>query len=187
MLCQCLFANAVRACPLSKIRNIHSQHATVGEILKKVCQQRVMHGNLLLDSEDFYTGAIAALCEGLTIVRRKLQENNQTVTSNAQSDSCYQNAVLSPRDVPLITRYHKLTAWRPQILYQGPAKQAIEYFAARGFPCPMYTNPADHIFMKVCTQTQPTTSSSRYRCLLTVIDPVCFLSFTVRLFNGSGR
>ncbi|CAF1467821.1 unnamed protein product [Adineta steineri] len=31
------------------------------------------------------------------------------------------------------------------IVYQGPRKQAMETFRAAGFPCPLYTNPADHL------------------------------------------
>ncbi|CAF1013506.1 unnamed protein product, partial [Adineta ricciae] len=31
------------------------------------------------------------------------------------------------------------------IIYQGPRKQAMEVFRAAGFPCPLYTNPADHL------------------------------------------
>eukprot|EP00960_Hanusia_phi_P064748 765901-Hanusia_phi.AAC.1 len=36
-----------------------------------------------------------------------------------------------------------------QILYQGPSRLCMDYFAQRGSPCPQFTNPADHIFMKV--------------------------------------
>ncbi|CAF4254602.1 unnamed protein product, partial [Adineta steineri] len=31
------------------------------------------------------------------------------------------------------------------IIYQGPRNQAMETFQAAGFPCPLYTNPADHL------------------------------------------
>ncbi|CAF1465031.1 unnamed protein product, partial [Adineta steineri] len=31
------------------------------------------------------------------------------------------------------------------VIYQGPRKQAMEVFRAAGFPCPLYTNPADHL------------------------------------------
>ena len=30
-------------------------------------------------------------------------------------------------------------------IYQGPRKQAMEVFHSAGFPCPLYTNPADHL------------------------------------------
>eukprot|EP00741_Cyanophora_paradoxa_P012559 tig00020614_g12136.t1 len=36
-----------------------------------------------------------------------------------------------------------------RILYFGPAQASLPYFAAEGFPCPTFTNPADHIFMKI--------------------------------------
>ncbi|EKX39023.1 hypothetical protein GUITHDRAFT_76679 [Guillardia theta CCMP2712] len=36
-----------------------------------------------------------------------------------------------------------------RILYQGPSRSCMDYFATRGSPCPQFTNPADHIFMKV--------------------------------------
>ncbi|UJR22373.1 hypothetical protein I4U23_025435 [Adineta vaga] len=32
-----------------------------------------------------------------------------------------------------------------QIVYQGPRKNAMETFRSAGFPCPVYTNPADHL------------------------------------------
>lgn len=38
---------------------------------------------------------------------------------------------------------------RGEIMYQGDAQEAMTYFSAEGFPCPQYTNPADHIFMKI--------------------------------------
>ncbi|CAF0924139.1 unnamed protein product [Adineta steineri] len=31
------------------------------------------------------------------------------------------------------------------IIYQGPRNQAMEVYHAAGFPCPLYTNPADHL------------------------------------------
>ncbi|CAF3774074.1 unnamed protein product [Adineta steineri] len=31
------------------------------------------------------------------------------------------------------------------IIYQGPRNQAMETYRAAGFPCPLYTNPADHL------------------------------------------
>ena len=34
------------------------------------------------------------------------------------------------------------------VVYTGEWKDAVDYFAARGCPCPMYTNPTDH-FMAV--------------------------------------
>ncbi len=36
-----------------------------------------------------------------------------------------------------------------QIMYQGPIEDSVDYFAKLGYPCPQYTNPADHIFMKI--------------------------------------
>lgn len=32
-----------------------------------------------------------------------------------------------------------------RILFQGPPKAAVAYFARHGFPCPPLTNPADHV------------------------------------------
>ncbi len=32
-----------------------------------------------------------------------------------------------------------------QVVYHGPADQVVDHYAQAGFPCPMHTNPADHI------------------------------------------
>lgn len=32
-----------------------------------------------------------------------------------------------------------------EIVYQGKADRALEFFAKAGFPCPDQTNPADHL------------------------------------------
>ena len=34
-------------------------------------------------------------------------------------------------------------------VYDGPASDALDYFSALGYPCPLYNNPADYI-IKVC-------------------------------------
>eukprot|EP00281_Chroomonas_sp_CCMP1168_P022996 CAMPEP_0206228544 /NCGR_PEP_ID=MMETSP0047_2-20121206/9226_1 /ASSEMBLY_ACC=CAM_ASM_000192 /TAXON_ID=195065 /ORGANISM="Chroomonas mesostigmatica_cf, Strain CCMP1168" /LENGTH=645 /DNA_ID=CAMNT_0053651795 /DNA_START=134 /DNA_END=2071 /DNA_ORIENTATION=- len=39
------------------------------------------------------------------------------------------------------------------IIYQGPSEASVQYFAERGFPCPKYTNPADHLFMRILNDT----------------------------------
>jgi len=31
------------------------------------------------------------------------------------------------------------------VVYHGPADQVVDHYAQAGFPCPMHTNPADHI------------------------------------------
>ncbi|KAI9176110.1 hypothetical protein H9P43_006475 [Blastocladiella emersonii ATCC 22665] len=36
-----------------------------------------------------------------------------------------------------------------EILYHGPAKDMVDYFSARGFDCPRFTNPPDFVFMQV--------------------------------------
>eukprot|EP00741_Cyanophora_paradoxa_P002580 tig00000605_g2503.t1 len=36
-----------------------------------------------------------------------------------------------------------------RILYFGPAAESVPHFAALGYPCPTYTNPADHFFMRL--------------------------------------
>ena len=36
-----------------------------------------------------------------------------------------------------------------EVVYSGPCEEAIDYFGAKGFPCPQFVNPADHFFMEV--------------------------------------
>ena len=36
-----------------------------------------------------------------------------------------------------------------RVIYFGPIEQAVEYFGHIGYKCPMYTNPADFLFMDV--------------------------------------
>ncbi|KJE97893.1 hypothetical protein CAOG_07972 [Capsaspora owczarzaki ATCC 30864] len=36
-----------------------------------------------------------------------------------------------------------------RVMYMGELEYAVEYFGARGFSCPRYTNPADYFFMSV--------------------------------------
>lgn len=38
------------------------------------------------------------------------------------------------------------------IVYYGPAKDSMDYFARLGYPCPRYSNPADFYFMEVLRQ-----------------------------------
>jgi ABC-type multidrug transport system ATPase subunit len=47
-----------------------------------------------------------------------------------------------------------------RVVYHGPVKEVVEYFDALGFPCPLYTNPADHIFMAILNET-PTIEEER--------------------------
>ena len=40
-----------------------------------------------------------------------------------------------------------------KVVYHGPVEAAVEYFSRLGFPCPVYTNPADYFFMQVLNET----------------------------------
>lgn len=43
---------------------------------------------------------------------------------------------------------------RGDIVYQGPAKGALDYFDRSGFPCPAYENPADHFLGEHCRRVK---------------------------------
>lgn len=32
-----------------------------------------------------------------------------------------------------------------KIVYHGPADEVVNHYAEAGFPCPVHTNPADHV------------------------------------------
>eukprot|EP00127_Corallochytrium_limacisporum_P002802 Clim_evm15s141 gene=Clim_evmTU15s141 len=40
-----------------------------------------------------------------------------------------------------------------EVMYHGPVRKIVEYFAKRGYPTPTYSNPADFLFMKVLNTT----------------------------------
>ncbi len=47
-----------------------------------------------------------------------------------------------------------------QIVYHGPVQQAVAYFSLLGFPCPMYTNPADYFFMEILRDSDKKAATS---------------------------
>eukprot|EP00741_Cyanophora_paradoxa_P002545 tig00000605_g2469.t1 len=48
-----------------------------------------------------------------------------------------------------------------RIMYFGPVEESVPYFAALGYPCPTYTNPADHFFMKILNTHRHTLPSGK--------------------------
>lgn len=40
-----------------------------------------------------------------------------------------------------------------QVMYCGECQHAIDYFAARGYECPRYSNPSDYFFMAILNKT----------------------------------
>eukprot|EP00802_Teleaulax_amphioxeia_P015194 Tamp_15280.p1 GENE.Tamp_15280~~Tamp_15280.p1 ORF type:complete len:368 (+),score=67.59 Tamp_15280:62-1105(+) len=55
-----------------------------------------------------------------------------------------------------------------RIMYQDTAAGVIDYFGQRGFPCPHYTNPADHIFMRILNDQDAMNAAERLSSSQTV-------------------
>ncbi|ORX96864.1 hypothetical protein K493DRAFT_216728, partial [Basidiobolus meristosporus CBS 931.73] len=47
-----------------------------------------------------------------------------------------------------------------QITFSGETSQSVEYYRSIGYPCPLYTNPADFIFMNVLFRFDPEVDSN---------------------------
>ncbi|CAF0815149.1 unnamed protein product [Didymodactylos carnosus] len=52
------------------------------------------------------------------------------------------------------------------ILYQGPREQAMEVFKQAGYPCPLYTNPADHLLDVVTPPRDGASDTSEKQALI---------------------
>ncbi|KAG0604531.1 hypothetical protein M758_10G178300 [Ceratodon purpureus] len=69
-----------------------------------------------------------------------------------------------------------------QVIYQGKASEVLHFFEESGFPCPEYTNPADHLLDVI------TPSINRPRDSLRYVDDVLkskFHSLPVNMSQGS--
>jgi len=49
-----------------------------------------------------------------------------------------------------------------ETLYFGPASQAVDHFAKAGYPCPAYSNPADHV-LDLLTSDDTTAEASEQK------------------------
>ncbi|MEW5318453.1 MAG: hypothetical protein WDW38_009674 [Sanguina aurantia] len=41
-----------------------------------------------------------------------------------------------------------------QVMYHGPSAKMVDYFGTIGYACPVYTNPADYLFMNILNATE---------------------------------
>ncbi|KAJ3146015.1 ATP-binding cassette sub- G member 1 [Geranomyces variabilis] len=59
------------------------------------------------------------------------------------------------------------------VMFQGPTNTVIEYFNARGYPCPNHWNPPDFIFMAVLNNQEGTFEQKGSETNLERIDRLC--------------
>jgi ATP-binding cassette subfamily G (WHITE) protein 2 len=83
-----------------------------------------------------------------------------TLKELAESGSCTVICTIHQPQTKIFNLFDELIILnKGHVLYQGPADKVIEHYAEAGFPCPAYTNPADHIldvvtFVAGCDQKQ---------------------------------
>lgn len=57
-----------------------------------------------------------------------------------------------------------------RVMYYGTATHAIEYFREKGYPCPQYSNPADHFFMHILNDFEGTEENDATNRIQTLLD-----------------
>jgi len=84
----------------------------------------------------------------------------QTLKELAESGSCTVICTIHQPQTKIFNLFDELIILnKGHVLYQGPAGEVIAHYAQAGFPCPSYTNPADHIldvvtFVAGCDEKQ---------------------------------
>lgn len=84
----------------------------------------------------------------------------QTLKDLAESGSCTVICTIHQPQTKIFNLFDELIILnKGHIIYQGAATQVISHYAEAGFPCPPYTNPADHIldvvtFVSGCDEKQ---------------------------------
>lgn len=84
----------------------------------------------------------------------------QTLKDLAESGSCTVICTIHQPQTKIFNLFDELIILnKGHILYQGSASEVISHYAEAGFPCPAYTNPADHIldvvtFVAGCDEKQ---------------------------------
>jgi ATP-binding cassette subfamily G (WHITE) protein 2 len=69
-----------------------------------------------------------------------------TLKELAESGSCTVICTIHQPQTKIFNLFDELIILnKGHVLYQGAAEKVIEHYAEAGFPCPAYTNPADHI------------------------------------------
>jgi ABC-type multidrug transport system ATPase subunit/ABC-type transport system involved in multi-copper enzyme maturation permease subunit len=70
----------------------------------------------------------------------------QTLKELAESGSCTVICTIHQPQTKIFKLFDELIILnKGHVLYQGPADEIISHYTEAGFPCPPYTNPADHI------------------------------------------
>lgn len=70
----------------------------------------------------------------------------QTLKDLADSGACTIMCTIHQPQTKIFNLFDELIILnKGHILYQGPADEVIAHYTEAGFPCPPYTNPADHI------------------------------------------
>jgi ATP-binding cassette subfamily G (WHITE) protein 2 len=145
---------------MQKLGLLHCRNTIIGDELKRgvsggerkrvcVAVELLMRPNVLMLDEPtsgLDSASALSLC--------------QTLKELAESGSCTVICTIHQPQTKIFKLFDELIILnKGHVLYQGAADEIIPHYAEAGFPCPAYTNPADHIldivtFVSGCDEKQ---------------------------------
>jgi len=145
---------------MQKLGLLHCRNTIIGDELKRgvsggerkrvcVAIELLMRPNVLMLDEPtsgLDSASALSLC--------------QTLKELASSGSCTVICTIHQPQTKIFALFDELIILnKGHVLYQGPADDVIAHYTGAGFPCPPYTNPADHIldvvtFVSGCDEKQ---------------------------------
>ncbi|KAL6053368.1 ATPase, variant 2 [Balamuthia mandrillaris] len=117
-----------------------------GERRRVTIGLELMNDPQLIFLDEPTSGLDSATAESVVILLSKLAQQGRTVVCT----------IHQPSTQIFFTFDELLLLARGRFIYTGPIKEVTPYFSALGFPCPSYTNPADHV-MHLVSKTEDIT------------------------------
>jgi len=119
----------------SRVGGILSRGISGGERKRVAIAMEILTDPLVLFLDEPTTGLDSYNAENVISVCKKLSEMGKIVCCtihqpNSFIFSLFQNIILLADQ---------------KIVYNGPHDQVVPYFSDKGFPCPQYSNPAEHV------------------------------------------